>query len=239
MSTNSSAASLSSGPVRAATRPERSSGPAAAPTRVLIADRQPLYRDAVARALRQHPQLQSVGEAADGRTALELIRRLEPEIAIVDVRLEQIDGRRVLNAVVRDELPTRIVLLAAATATDGGYEAIAAGAAGWLSRAIEATELCEAIESVARGETALGREAQTEIAHEIRERAQGGQPVLSEREQAVLVLVADGRSAEEIGRALHLSTGTVKSVLLRIYKRFGVSERAAAVAVALRRGLID
>jgi two-component system nitrate/nitrite response regulator NarL len=85
----------------------------------------------------------------------------------------------------------------------------------------------------------LAPEAQTGLATAIRRRELDPQPVISEREQRILLLIADGRSAAEIGRTLHLSTGTVKTCLLRIYERFGVSERAAAVAAAMRRGLIE
>lgn len=209
------------------------------PTRVLVADRQPLFRDAIARAVRQRSQFQLVGEAGDGRTALALIRHHRPRVAVIDVRLPGISGHQVLNAVVRDDLPTRILLLAAAADRHSSYDAIAAGAAGWLSKAASGTQLCDAIDAVALGDMAMTPDVQTVIAAEIRRRSDEGQPLLDERERRVLELVAAGLSADEIGRELYLSTGTVKSILLRMYRRFGVSERAAAVAMALRQGLIQ
>lgn len=209
------------------------------PIRVLAADRQPLFREAVARAVRQRSGFQLVGEVADGRAALAAIEREAPDVAIVDVRLPGLDGPRVLNAVVRDELRTRVLLFATAREAGAAYEAIAAGAAGWLSKVADEHELCTAIVAVARGEVALTADVQTAIAAEIRRRANGPEPLLDDRERRMLSLVAQGRSAQEIGRELHLSTGAVKSSLLKLYKRLGVSERAAAVAVALRRGLID
>jgi two-component system nitrate/nitrite response regulator NarL len=210
-----------------------------APVRVLAAVRQPLFREAVARAVRQRAVLQLVGEVADGPGALEAIERDRPDVAVVDLHLPRLDGRRVLNAVVRDELQTRVLLLATASEAGRAYEAIAAGAAGWLSKRADEHELCSAIDAVARGDVALTADAQTAIAREIRRRASGAEPLLDDRERRVLGFVAQGRSAREIGRELNLSTGSVKSCQLRLYKRLGVSDRAAAVAVALRRGLID
>lgn len=210
-----------------------------APIRVLAADRQPLFREALARALHQRVGFQLVAEVGDGRAALAAIEREEPDVAVVDVGLPGLDGTRVLNAVVRDEVPTRVLLLSNRFVGSEAYEALAAGAAGWLSKATDETELCAAIAATARGEIALTGDAQTAVAAEIRRRAAQPQPVLTNREREVLRLVAEGWSAGEIGRELYLSTGSVKSSLLKLYKRLDVSERAAAVAVAMRRGLIE
>jgi two-component system nitrate/nitrite response regulator NarL len=216
---------------RSAARPD--------PVRVLVAERQPLFREAIARAIRQRVSLKLVSELGDGCAALEAVERESPDVAIIDLRLPGLDGLRVLNAVIRDELRTRVLLLAPARAAGGAYDALAAGAAGWLSKVADDRELYAAIITVACGGIALTPDVQTAIALEIRRRAARGAPLLDDRERSVLVLLAEGRSAQEIGTELHLSTGTVKSSLLKLYKRLGVSERAAAVAVALRRGLID
>jgi two-component system, NarL family, nitrate/nitrite response regulator NarL len=210
-----------------------------APIRVLTADRQPLFREALARTVRQRAGFQLVAEVADGRAALAAIERDAPDVAIVDVGLPGLDGARVLNAVIRDEVPTRILLLSNSSVGSQAYEALAAGAAGWLSKAADEGELCAAVAATARGEIALTGDAQTAVAAEIRRRATQPEPVLNDRERQVLRLVAEGWSAGEIGRELYLSTGSVKSSLLKLYKRLDVSERAAAVAVAMRRGLID
>lgn len=207
--------------------------------RVLAADRHPLSREGLVRAVRQHAPFRLVAETGDGRAALLKIRREAPDVAIVDVRLPGLGGERVLNAVLRDGLPTRVLLFADAVDGSAAYEAIAAGASGWLSKAAGPEELCAAIAAAASGEVALTSDAQTAIAAEIRRRATVGEPVLTARESLLLSRVAAGWSATEIARELHVSTSTVKSSLLGLYKRLGVSERAAAVAVAIRRGLID
>lgn len=210
-----------------------------APIRVLVADRQPLFREAVARAVRQQSRFQLVADVGDGHSALTIIARDRPDVAVLDVNLPGLDGHRVLNAVVRDGLPTRVLLLGTPRDAGGSYRAIEAGAAGWLTKAVGAHELCHTITEVAGGRVTLTPEVQAAIFREIRRRARDGEPLLDEREQRVLALIAEGRSPGEIGCELHLSEGTVKSSLLRVYRQFGVSERAAAVAFALRRGLID
>lgn len=104
------------------------------PVRVLVADRQPLFREAAARAVRQRAQFHLVGEVGDGQSALRLLRAEAPDVALVDVRLPGIDGRRVLNAAVRDGLTSRILLISSADDGAAGYAALEAGAGGWLSR---------------------------------------------------------------------------------------------------------
>jgi two-component system nitrate/nitrite response regulator NarL len=209
------------------------------PISVLAADRQPLFREAVARAVRRRADFRLVGEVADGRAALQAIERDAPDVAVVGLRLPELDGPQVLNAVVRDDLRTRVLLLATAREAGSAYAALEAGAAGWLSKVADERQLCSAIVTVAGGEVALSPDAQTAVAAEIRRRANRGEPVLDDRDRRILLFVADWRSTTEIARALNVSGGTVKSSLVKVYKRLGVSDRAAAVAVALRRGLID
>jgi two-component system nitrate/nitrite response regulator NarL len=212
---------------------------ARSPVSVLLADTQPLYRDAVARAIRQRTDVTVVGKAADGREALAAIRRLVPHVAVLDVELPGLSAAAVLNAVTRDQLPTRILLLSTRVAQRAVYDAIEAGAAGYLTKDVTANEICQAIVTIARGEVVLAASAQTAIALEIRQSARGQRPVLDERERAILSQVARGRSTRDIGAELHLSAATVKTHLLRIYQRFGVSDRASAVAEAMRRGLLE
>jgi two-component system nitrate/nitrite response regulator NarL len=207
--------------------------------RVLAADGQPLYRDAVARAIRERPELELVGQAGDGREALAAIGAEEPDVAIIDRTLAGLSGEQVLNAVARDGLRTRVVMIAAQADPRQVYAALADGAAGYLTKEADARELCDAITAVARGGTVLAPELQAGVAGEIRLRAPHERPVMSARERETLTLIAEGLSAPEIGRALHLSTATVKTHLQHIYGKLGVSERAAAVAEAMRRGLLE
>jgi two-component system nitrate/nitrite response regulator NarL len=207
--------------------------------RVLAADGQPLYRDAVVRAIRERPELELVGQAGNGREALAAIGAEQPDVAVIDRTLTGLSGEHVLNAVARDGLRTRVVLIAAKADPCEVYAALAEGAAGYLTKEADARELCDAITAVARGRTVLAAELQAGIAGEIRLRAPHDRPVMSDRERETLTLIAEGLSAPQIGRVLHLSTATVKTHLQHIYEKLGVSERAAAVAEAMRRGLLE
>jgi two-component system nitrate/nitrite response regulator NarL len=210
------------------------------PTSVLIADDHPLFREAIARVIAERPDLELVAEAADGRAALEKIRELEPDVAVIDVRMPQLDGSDVLLALREEGLHTNVVFLSAFLDSKTVYDAVAAGANAYLSKEAETGEIVTAILAAARGETILGPEVQTGLAEQIRFREENeSRPRLSEREHEVLKLIADGLSTPEIGERIHLSTATVKTHLQHLYEKLGVSERAAAVAEGMRRGLVD
>jgi two-component system nitrate/nitrite response regulator NarL len=206
---------------------------------VLAADSHPLYRDALARVIRERPELELVGQASDGRAALAAIGSRRPDVAVIDRTLTGLSGEQILNAVGRDGLRTRVVMLAAEPDPGVVYAAIANGAAGYLTKHADARELCDAISAVARGRTVLSPRLQTGIAGEIRLRSAVERPVLSEREREILKLVAAGLTAPGIGRQLCLATPTVKTHLHHVYEKLGVAERAAAVAEAMRRGLLE
>jgi two-component system nitrate/nitrite response regulator NarL len=211
----------------------------AARVRVLVADDHPLYRESVVRAVRERPEFELVGEAADGRDALDEIRRLEPDVAVLDVKMPELDGLQVLNAVNRDGLGTRVVLLSAFLEGAVVYQAVAAGAAAYLSKDADRAEICDAVAAVARGETVLSPDAQAGIASEVRVRGRSERPALTPREHEILAFVADGLAAPEIAGRLHLSPATVKGHLQAVYEKLGVSDRAAAVAEGMRRGLLE
>ncbi|HET8757035.1 MAG TPA: response regulator transcription factor [Solirubrobacteraceae bacterium] len=207
--------------------------------RVITGDAQPLFRDAVARTIRQRAAFELVGEVADGRAALDAIVALQPDVAVLDLPLPRLDGDRVLRAVRRDGIPTRILFLCAGPSPDRAYRALEDGAAGVLTKDASADQLCDAIGAAARGETVLSRGVLTDVAGEIRLRGGAGRIRLTERERSVLRLIADGRSLPEIARDLHLARATVKTHVAHIYEKLGVSERAAAVAEAMRRDLLE
>jgi two-component system nitrate/nitrite response regulator NarL len=210
------------------------------PTSVLIADDHPLFREAIARVIAERSDLELVAEAADGRAALEKIRELQPDVAVIDVRMPQLDGSDVLVALREEGLRTNVVFLSAFLDSKTVYDAVAAGANAYLSKEAETDEIVAAILAAARGETILGPEVQTGLAEQIRFREENeSRPRLSDREHEVLGLIAEGLSAPEIGERIHLSTATVKTHLQHLYEKLGVSERAAAVAEGMRRGLVD
>ena len=199
-----------------------------------------LFREGVARAVRDRPDLELVGEVGDGRAALAGIRELSPAVAVVDLRLPEIDGVGIANAVARDGLATRVLVLSAFTDPRLVYEAMSAGAAGFFSKDADREAVLDAVAAVARGESRVEPRLQSALFAEMRERARDDErPLLTPREREVLGLMAEGLSAPAIGRRLYLATATVKSHQARLYEKLGVSDRAAAVAAAMRAGLLE
>jgi len=207
-------------------------------TRLLVADDHPLYHEGVARAVSTAPWLELVARVELARDALDEIRRLKPDVALVDLGLPDLDGIAVLELLKPDALDTRVVIVSASEDRAMVYRAIAAGARAYLSKVSSATTLLSTIEAVARGETVIPPSMQAGLAEEIRARQAGDQPVLTARELEVLRHTAEGMSAPEIAEELVLGVTTVKTHLHNVYGKLGVSDRAAAVAVAIRRGLL-
>jgi two-component system nitrate/nitrite response regulator NarL len=208
-------------------------------TRLLVADDHPLYHEGVARAVSTAPWLELVARVELARDALDEIRRLKPDVALVDLGLPDLDGIAVLELLKPDALDTRVVIVSASEDRAMVYRAIAAGARAYLSKVSSASTLLNTIEAVARGETVIPPSMQAGLAEEIRARqATGDQPVLTARELEVLRHTAEGMSAPEIAEELVLGVTTVKTHLHNIYGKLGVSDRAAAVATAIRRGLL-
>jgi two-component system nitrate/nitrite response regulator NarL len=206
---------------------------------VLIVDNHPVYRDGLARAIESRPDLRLAGEADGGRAALERIRELRPDVAAVDMRMPEIDGLGVLAAAVRDFPETRVLIISAYLDGDIAYRALAEGAAGFVSKDSSRQMICDAIATVASGGIALCPEVEVDLASEIRRRTRIERGALTERELEVLHGVAEGLSAAAIGERLHLSPTTVKSHLRNLYAKLDVGDRAAAVAEAMRRGLLE
>jgi two-component system nitrate/nitrite response regulator NarL len=199
--------------------------------RILTADTQPLFQDSLARALERRPSLELVSQVRDAEALLAAIAVERPDVALIDDSL--LDPARAAA------LATRVVLLGGSPEKARAFDALARGAAGYLSRDSDADALCDAVVRVARGGAVLDPSLQTDVAREVRLRGGDGRPLLSPREREVLQLIANGSSAPRIGRELNLGTGTVKTHMLHLYEKLGVSERAAAVAEAMRRGLLE
>jgi two-component system nitrate/nitrite response regulator NarL len=207
--------------------------------RVLVADDHPFFRDGVTRGLVQSGRIEVVAEVGDGREALEAIRRDAPDVALVDYEMPDIDGLGVVKAVVRDGLSTRVLLLSAHTESAVVFQALQEGAAGYLSKDARRAEIVEAVVDVARGKTVVPAELAAGLAGEIRMRSQAGGPALSERERQVLQAFARGMSVPQVAAELFLGVSTIKTHTQRLYEKLGVSDRAAAVAEGMRRGLVE
>jgi two-component system, NarL family, nitrate/nitrite response regulator NarL len=206
---------------------------------VLVADDHPLYREGVVRALSASGQVEIVGEAEDGRSALEQIQAHLPDVALLDYKLPELDGVAVTNAVVRDQLRTRVLLVSAFTDSGVVYQALETGASGFVSKEARREQIVDAVLACARGENVVPPDVASGLVSEIRLRKHDDRPALTQREQEILKLIAAGKSLPEIAKELYLGLTTVKTHVQHLYEKLGVSDRAAAVASAMRRGLIE
>ncbi|MER3409735.1 MAG: DNA-binding response regulator [Thermoleophilia bacterium] len=207
--------------------------------RVVVADDHPLYREGVVRALSASGQVEIVAEAEDGNAALAAIQQHQPDVALLDYKLPGLDGLTITHAVVRDRLPTRVLLLSAFTESGVVYKALETGAAGFVPKEARREEIVDAVLACARGENVLTSEVASRLVSEIRLRASRDAPVLTERESQIIKLIAEGKSLPDIARELYLGVTTVKTHVQHLYEKLGVSDRAAAVAEAMRKGLIE
>jgi two-component system, NarL family, nitrate/nitrite response regulator NarL len=207
--------------------------------RVVVGDDHPMFRDGVVRALTSSGQIEVVAEADDGVAALELIKTHLPEVALLDYRMPGMDGAEVAAAVRRDDLPTRVLLVSAHDESAIVYRALQQGAAGFLPKESTRSELVNAVLSCAKGKDVIAPDLAAGLAGEIRRRNEPDVPVLSPREREVLKLIAGGSSIPAIAKQLYLAPSTVKTHVQRLYEKLGVGDRAAAVAEAMRRKLLD
>jgi two-component system nitrate/nitrite response regulator NarL len=206
---------------------------------VYVADDHPIYREGLVGAIKARPDLELVGEAENGRDALAEIRELRPDVAVLDLAMPELSGFDVLNAIQRDEVPTRVVVLSASAESESVFRAIAEGAVAYVPKDSGRNEVCDAIVAASRGEVVLSAAVHGDLASEIRNRGRTERPTLTAREQDVLRLTAEGLSAPEIGFRLHIAAATVKTHMGSAYEKLGVSDRAAAVAEAMRQGLLE
>jgi two-component system nitrate/nitrite response regulator NarL len=207
--------------------------------RVLTAGTQPLIQESVARAIRQRPAFRLVAEVLDGRDALREIVRLAPDVAVLQMRPPSLDARAVLRAVRRRGVATRVLILGEVDHPGEAYDALADGAAGWLTSAATRDELYDAVLLVGRGDVYIPREFHGDLVHEIRLRSRGDRTLLTPRELQILELIAQGRSGPRIARELQIGLGTVKTHTAHLFDKLGVDDRAAAVAEGMRRDLLD
>jgi two-component system nitrate/nitrite response regulator NarL len=214
-------------------------GNGASKVRAVVADDHPLYREGVVRALVASGRIDVVAEAADGRAALAAVTEHAPDVAVLDYKLPELDGLAVTHAIVRDRLPTRVLMLSAFTESAIVYKALETGVAGYLPKEARRDEIADAVLACARGESVIPGGLASGLASEIRLRAKDRAPVLTEREREILGLIASGKSLPEIAAQLYLGVTTVKTHVQHVYEKLGVSDRAAAVAEAMRRRLIE
>jgi two-component system NarL family response regulator len=221
-----------------ATRTESTTENSTAPARrgritVLIADDHSVVREGLASLIGRKPDMKVVGEASNGREAVELWTKLRPDVTLLDLRMPELDGVAAIREIRGKDEEARFVVLTTFDGDEDIYRAIKAGAKAYLLKDVAREALMDCIRRVHEGETCVP----PALAAKLAERVSG--EALSAREIDVLKLMAEGKSNKEIGARLFISEGTVKSHVKGIFGKLNVISRTEAVATASRRGLIQ
>ena len=216
-------------------------------TRCLVADDQAMVREGFAAVLAAQPDLQVVGQAADGAEAVARTRQLSPDIVLMDVRMPVMDGlqatREILYGAAEQQRP-RVLMLTTFDLDDYVYEALRAGASGFLLKDATAAELVQAVRVIAGGEALLAPSVTRRLIADFARLPRQDQPpapaldVLTRRETEVLRLIARGLSNTEISSALVIAEQTTKTYVGRILAKLDLRDRAQAVVAAYETGLV-
>jgi DNA-binding NarL/FixJ family response regulator len=205
--------------------------------RLLIADDHPVVRDGLTGMFSAEPEVEVVGEAADGAEAVRLAGLLRPDVILMDLRMPGMDGASAIGELARRGSTARVLVLTTYDTDEHVVSAIEAGATGYLLKDAPRAELLRAVQAAAKGEAVLAPAVASRLMGRVRAPDTGPEP-LSQRELEVLGLVAGGNTNKEAAARLFISEATVKTHLLHIYAKLGVSDRAAAVAEAFHRGVL-
>ena len=202
--------------------------------RVVVADDHPVVREGLQAMLSAEPDLAVVGEAGSGADAIRLADELRPDVVLMDLRMPGIDGVAA-TARITAAGHARVLVVTTYDTDADILRAVEAGATGYLLKDTPRRELANAVRAAARGETVLGPPVAAKLVTRMRGPAQDA---LTPREVDVLGHVARGLSNADVGRALYISEATVKTHLIHAFEKLGVSDRTAAVTVAIGRGIL-
>jgi DNA-binding NarL/FixJ family response regulator len=224
------------------------------PSRVLIADDHALFRAGIRVILSSRPDIEVVGEAADGEEAVALCRKMRPDLVMMDLTMPQVDGIAATRTIKAEFPRTSVLILTAYADEDLLMEAVRAGAAGYVVKdSVGPIELLDAVRGILNGESHVDQELVMRLVRRLADEARGNnEPAaenpgqlsppagsLTEREIEVLRLLPQGMTNREIAAELHLSLSTVKKRLERIISKLGVSDRTQAAVKAMELGLAD
>jgi DNA-binding NarL/FixJ family response regulator len=226
--------------------------------RVALVDDQELIREGLAIILGAQPDIDITGQAADGREAIEVADRVQPDVILMDIRMPRLDGIKATRRIKEKHPEIQILILTTYSEDELVFEGIRAGASGYLLKDITRGELAEAVRSAAKGEARVNPAVASKVLAEFQRMAnvlrrhtpQPSEPLsdvedlppleaLSEREEAILKLLTEGLTNAGIAAKLHLSEGTVKNYVSEILSKLQANDRTHAVVLAIRRGLLD
>lgn len=203
--------------------------------KVLLVDDHPVVREGLRGMLDAEPDLTVVGEAGSGEEAVALAAAHRPDVILMDLRMPGLDGAGATEKIMSSDSGSRIIVLTTYETDADILRAVEAGATGYLLKDASRAELAGAIRAATRGETVLAPSVAGRLMRRMRQPAQQS---LTAREIQVLRLVAKGQTNAEIGASLHISETTVKTHLLRVFNKLGVSDRTAAVTTAMEQGVL-
>jgi DNA-binding NarL/FixJ family response regulator len=210
--------------------------------RLLIADDHELAREGLRSLLEREAGVEVAGEASSGKEALELCRSLSPDVVLMDVRMPDMDGLEATRAIKRQHPQTTILIVTMYENPDYLFEALKAGASGYVLKDASRPEVIGAVRRVLSGDTLLEPQLANRLLRRIARQSRGPDATpaerLSPREQEVLQLLAEGRTNREIGQALVIGSGTVKGHVEAIIRKLGVSDRTQAAVRGIELGLV-
>jgi DNA-binding NarL/FixJ family response regulator len=216
------------------------------PLRVVVVDDQPVVRSGFGVILSADPTIEVVGEAADGREAVDLCRRLRPDVTLMDIRMPRMDGLEATRLLAGPDVadPLRVLILTTFDLDEHVYDALRAGASGFLLKDATREALVEAVKVVARGDALLDPGVTRRLLDEFAVRrpspvdADGALSAITAREREVLELIARGATNTEIARRLYVGEATVKTHVGRLFLKLGLRDRVQAVILAYEVGLV-
>jgi DNA-binding NarL/FixJ family response regulator len=213
--------------------------------RILIADDQALVRGGFRAILEAQPDIEVVGEAEDGHDAVELAGQTAPDVVLMDIRMPRLDGIAATSAILAAPTPPKVLILTTFDLDEYVYQALRAGASGFLLKSAPPRELADAIRTVASGDSLLAPEITRRLIEDYVARPRPARTPdatferLTPREVEVMTLIARGLSNAEIASRLYLSEPTVKTHVTRVFAKLGVRDRVQAVVLAYESGLVQ
>ncbi len=213
--------------------------------RVLIADDQALVRDGFGMILDAQADIEVVGQASDGREAVDMARELRPDVVLMDIRMPEVDGVEATRRLMADPESPRILMLTTFDQNEYVYDAMKAGASGFLLKDVRRDELVNAVRSVAAGDALLAASLTRRFIEDfVRRPPPGAAPTgalaeLTDREAEVVRLVARGLSNAEIAQRMVVSEATVKTHVARVLSKLGLRDRTQVVVMAYETGFVQ
>jgi DNA-binding NarL/FixJ family response regulator len=211
------------------------------PIRVVIADDHPLFRDGLRAMFESEPDIELVGEAANGKEAVSLAGQLQPDVALMDIQMPDLDGIEATRRVIAESPNTRVLVVTMFEDDDSVFAAMRAGARGYVVKGMRSADAIRAVRAVAAGEAIFSPAIASRLLSMLPEASPAARPAvfpeLTERERQTLELIAQGHKNAVIAERLHLSPKTVRNYVTNIFDKLQLADRSQAIVKAREAGL--